>query len=48
MVGTHRAHGRREGRWRDVAIVELHLEVDGTGNTPGGLPESPGGAPATR
>lgn len=26
-VGTHRAHGRREGRWRDVTIVERHLEV---------------------
>ena len=48
VVGTHRAHGRREGLWRDVAIVELHLEVDGTGNTPGGLPESDEGAPATR
>ncbi len=27
-VGTHRAHGRREGAWRDVTIVERHLEVD--------------------
>lgn len=26
-VGTHRAHGRREGEWRDVTIVERHLEV---------------------
>ena len=27
-VGTHRAHARREGLWRDVTIVERHLEVD--------------------
>lgn len=27
-VGTHRAHARREGAWRDVTIVERHLEVD--------------------
>ena len=27
VVGTHRAHGRREGEWRDVTIVERHLEV---------------------
>jgi hypothetical protein len=47
-VGTHRAHGRREGRWRDVAIVELHLEQGPTGNAPGGLPESEPPAPATR
>ena len=26
-VGTHRAHARREGVWRDVTIVERHLEV---------------------
>lgn len=26
-VGTHRAHGRRDGAWRDVTIVERHLEV---------------------
>jgi phosphinothricin acetyltransferase len=26
-VGTHRAHGRRDGEWRDVTIVERHLEV---------------------
>lgn len=26
-VGTHRAHARREGLWRDVTIVERHLEV---------------------
>ncbi len=25
-VGTHRAHGRRDGAWRDVTIVERHLE----------------------
>ncbi len=37
-VGTHRAHGRREGRWRDVTIVELHL---GDGGGEGGpLPQS--------
>lgn len=28
-VGTHRAHARREGAWRDVTIVERHLEVPG-------------------
>jgi phosphinothricin acetyltransferase len=28
-VGTHRAHARREGAWRDVTIVERHLEVGG-------------------
>jgi L-amino acid N-acyltransferase YncA len=26
QVGTHRAHARREGEWRDVTIVERHLE----------------------
>ena len=25
-VGTHRAHARRDGAWRDVTIVERHLE----------------------
>jgi phosphinothricin acetyltransferase len=25
-VGTHRAHARRDGDWRDVTIVERHLE----------------------
>ncbi|MGE0028289.1 MAG: N-acetyltransferase family protein [Thermoleophilia bacterium] len=25
-VGTHRAHGRRDGEWRDVTIVERHVE----------------------
>lgn len=25
-VGTHRAHAQREGEWRDVTIVERHLE----------------------
>ena len=24
-VGTHRAHARREGVWRDVTVVERHL-----------------------
>lgn len=37
-VGTHRAHARREGRWRDVTIVELHLE--GVGEGPDLLPQS--------
>ena len=48
VVGTHLAHARREGRWRDVAIVELHLEQDRTGEAPEGLPESEGPEPATR
>ena len=48
VVGTHRAHGRREGKWRDVSIVELHLERGPTGKAPEGLPESDGPAPATR
>ncbi len=39
VVGTHLAHGRREGSWRDVTIVERHLQADaGTGG--GGLTES--------
>jgi L-amino acid N-acyltransferase YncA len=25
-VGVHRAHGRVGGTWRDVTVVELHLE----------------------
>ena len=25
-VGTHRAHGHVSGAWRDVTVVELHLE----------------------
>jgi len=25
-VGTHRAHARREGIWRDVTILERHLD----------------------
>ena len=37
-VGTHRAHARREGRWRDVTIVELHLEDPGDAGGP--LPQS--------
>jgi L-amino acid N-acyltransferase YncA len=43
VVGTHRAHARRDGRWRDVTIVERHLEVPdgaGVGTTGGGLTES--------
>jgi len=27
VVGTYRAHGRAGGRWRDVTVVERHLEV---------------------
>jgi phosphinothricin acetyltransferase len=27
VVGTHVAHARREGRWRDVTIVERHLDA---------------------
>lgn len=27
VVGTHRAHARSEGAWRDVTLVELHLEA---------------------
>jgi phosphinothricin acetyltransferase len=39
VVGTHLAHARREGRWRDVTIVERHLDaVPGTGD--GRLTES--------
>lgn len=30
-VGTHRAHAMREGVWRDVTVVERHLELDGRG-----------------
>jgi L-amino acid N-acyltransferase YncA len=26
VVGTHRAHGRLDGRWRDVTVVERHLD----------------------
>jgi L-amino acid N-acyltransferase YncA len=43
LVGTHRAHARRDGRWRDVTIVERHLEAvedAGLGTTRGGLTES--------
>lgn len=25
VVGTHQAHGRQGGRWRDVTVVERHL-----------------------
>ncbi len=25
-VGAHRAHGRVDGQWRDVTVLELHLE----------------------
>ncbi len=26
-VGTHRAHARRDGEWRDVTILERHVEA---------------------
>jgi phosphinothricin acetyltransferase len=39
VVGTHLAHGRRDGRWRDVTIVELHL-AGAAGTAGGGLTES--------
>jgi L-amino acid N-acyltransferase YncA len=26
VVGTHRAHARLHGRWRDVTVLERHLE----------------------
>jgi len=26
VVGTHQAHGRVAGEWRDVTVMELHLE----------------------
>jgi phosphinothricin acetyltransferase len=29
VVGTHRAHGRVGGEWRDVTVVERHLEEPG-------------------
>ncbi|HET6689576.1 MAG TPA: GNAT family N-acetyltransferase [Miltoncostaeaceae bacterium] len=28
-VGTHRAHARRDGAWRDVTILERHVEAPG-------------------
>lgn len=40
VVGTHRAHAMREGRWRDVTIVELHLDGGGAGTDGRGLTES--------
>jgi L-amino acid N-acyltransferase YncA len=43
VVGTHLAHARREGTWRDVTIVERHLEVP-VGTWGEGLPESGGTA----
>ncbi|MEW6582997.1 MAG: N-acetyltransferase family protein [Actinomycetota bacterium] len=27
VVGTHRGHAQQGGAWRDVTLVELHLEV---------------------
>jgi phosphinothricin acetyltransferase len=27
VVGTYRAHARMDGRWRDVTLVERHLEL---------------------
>ncbi|MGD9695736.1 MAG: N-acetyltransferase family protein [Thermoleophilia bacterium] len=32
VVGTHRAHARRDGAWRDVTVVERHLELDDDGD----------------
>lgn len=29
MVGTYRGHGRLDGAWRDVSMVELHLDGGG-------------------
>lgn len=29
IVGTHRAHGRIDGQWRDVTLVERHLDAAG-------------------
>lgn len=29
MVGTYRGHGRLDGAWRDVSMVELHLAGGG-------------------
>ena len=26
-VGVHRAHGRRDGGWRDITVLERHLEL---------------------
>lgn len=45
-VGTHRAHARREGHWRDVTIVELHLEGAGEGGNL--LPQSEASSPPPR
>ena len=45
-VGTHRAHARREGVWRDVTIVELHL--DGMGEEGGPVPHSQVSPPPPR
>jgi phosphinothricin acetyltransferase len=28
VVGRLEAHGRRDGRWRDIMLLERHLEVD--------------------
>ncbi|HSJ73699.1 MAG TPA: GNAT family N-acetyltransferase [Miltoncostaeaceae bacterium] len=39
VVGTHLAHARRDGRWRDVTIVERHLAAD-PGTAGGRLTES--------
>lgn len=40
VVGTHRAHARRDGRWRDVTIVERHLDGGAAGTAGEGLTES--------
>jgi L-amino acid N-acyltransferase YncA len=47
VVGTHRAHARLAGRWRDVTVVERHLEVpegDGTLTESGADPLARGDA----
>lgn len=31
VVGTHRAHARRDGVWHDVTVVERHLDETGGG-----------------
>ena len=39
VVGTHRAHARLAGRWRDVTMVERHLDPGVAGvSKPHGLP----------
>jgi phosphinothricin acetyltransferase len=35
VVGTYHAHARLDGRWRDVTLVERHLEVPPPPGAPG-------------